>query len=51
MDTITHPVTGEPVAAARCPYCGETFYAPPLHDPIRKHVDYCEKRPEPDDQE
>jgi hypothetical protein len=24
-----------------CRGCGETFYAPPGHDPLRKHVDYC----------
>ena len=45
MATI-HPLTGEPCESAKCPYCAETFYAPPLHDPIRKHVDYCEKNPD-----
>lgn len=32
-----------------CPYCGQVFYAPPGHDPIRKHVDFCEARPDPED--
>lgn len=38
--------------SADCPYCGQTFYALPLHDPLKHHVDYCEARPvddEPDD--
>jgi len=29
-----------------CPWCGETFYDLPLHDSLRKHIDYCSKRPE-----
>lgn len=31
---------------AQCPYCGQTFYAPPLHDPLKRHFDYCPNRPE-----
>lgn len=30
---------------AKCPYCGQVFYALPQHDPIKLHVQYCEKLP------
>lgn len=36
----------EPENSAECPYCHQTFYALPLHDPLRKHCDYCEDAPE-----
>ena len=44
--TTTHPVTGAPCESAECPYCGQTFYALPLHDPLKQHIDYCDKNPE-----
>lgn len=31
--------------SAECPYCGNTFYAPLHHDPLKKHFDYCPERP------
>jgi hypothetical protein len=31
--------------AAPCPWCRRTFYAPPLQDPLKGHVDYCDFRP------
>lgn len=27
-----------------CPYCHETFFAPPGHDPLKKHFDYCPEK-------
>jgi hypothetical protein len=38
-----------PGEAAMCPWCGETFYALPLHDPLKHHIEYCDKRPEDDE--
>jgi hypothetical protein len=35
--------------SAKCPYCGDTFYAMPLHDPLKHHIQYCDKRPEDDE--
>jgi hypothetical protein len=35
--------------SAPCPYCGETFYAPGNQDPLKHHIDYCEKAPGADD--
>lgn len=31
-----------PRESAVCPRCGHTFYAPPLHDPLKHHIDYCD---------
>lgn len=38
-----------PCASAVCPHCGETFYTLPRHDPLKHHVQYCEKRPHDED--
>lgn len=31
--------------SADCPYCGVTLYALPNHDPLKRHLDFCEQRP------
>lgn len=36
----------EPDETAECPYCHRMFRAPARHDPLRKHLDYCEARQE-----
>ena len=36
--------------SAECPWCKETFFAPPLCDPLRKHWDYCPQRPADEDE-
>ncbi len=40
----------EQTNSCECPHCHETFYALPLHDPLKHHIDYCESRPESDDE-
>lgn len=40
--TTTHPILGTPTASAKCPGCGETFYALPGFDPLKIHIQYCE---------
>jgi hypothetical protein len=32
-----------------CPYCGKTFFASAGRDPLRQHIDYCEKAPDVDE--
>lgn len=30
---------------ATCPFCFETFFAPPKQDPLKRHIDYCPQNP------
>lgn len=34
--------------SAVCPYCHDTWYAPPKHDPLKHHIDYCPQNPSSD---
>jgi len=37
------------IESAECPYCHRTFYALLLHDPLKRHMPFCEDRPESGD--
>lgn len=44
LDAAIDAVAGELESRelATCRRCGQTFAAPPLHDPLKGHADYCE---------
>jgi hypothetical protein len=41
----------DPNNNAKCPYCGQTFYAMGLEDPIKHHVQYCPEAPPEEEDE